>query len=496
MTVQTCRVQENHCKAAEQSALETTMRTTWSRLLDSAGVTIFLVVILSTGLSPSFSSTALADDTDSTESETDSSGNSDSTSGKDGDNSPVPSPTGDETASPETASPETAAQDAPPTEAADQDASLGEPAEQATPEALAPPIPRVGYKKGFFIASKDERFKLTINGRIQVRFTYENTEGEPRGHAGQFSIPRARLKLKGSAFDRRIAFALQLDFGKGGASLKDAYIDLTAVDRWLMVQVGQFKRPFSRQQITSSGKQQFVDRAITDKYFQAGRDLGLVVHSHTKKAPLEYSLGLFNGTGDKAQLEGEVAVDPTSFEGDITSGKFSNVPEVLNPMAVARLGWHTKDFDGYSESDTSDSRFGIGVAASALLDFDADKTGDGAFRAQLDYALKCHGLAHTGAVYVATQQIDENFADQDLDAVGFHLQLGYVIKGVVEPVIRYARILPKGDNNDSQEILGGINVFMFKHNVKWTTDFGVLTDEAEGSDPIDFRARTQLQFAF
>jgi len=471
--------------------------------LDSAGVTVSLAVVLSIALPLSLSSTALADETDGPDNageETDSSGEDETANGEDGEET---EPSGDD----ETAKDEdgdkgagtgtsSTVDEAAGSEAAPQAAPLTEAVEQTSPEAVAPVPPRVGYKKGFFIASPDERFKLTINGRIQARFTYENTEGEPRGHTGQFSIPRARLKLKGNAFDERIAFALQLDFGKGGASLKDAYVDLTAVNHWLMVQVGQFKRPFSRQQITSSGKQQFVDRAITDKYFQGGRDLGLVLHSHKKKVPLEYSLGLFNGTGDKAQLKGDVVVDPTSFEGDITSGKFSNVPELLNPMAVVRLGWHTKDFDGYSESDTSDSRFGIGIAASALLDFDADKTGDGAFRAQLDYALKCHGLSHTGAVYVATQQTDENFADQDLDAVGFHLQLGYVIKGMVEPMIRYARILPKGDSNDSQEILGGINVFIFKHNVKWTTDFGVLTDEAEAEDSVDFQARTQLQLAF
>ena len=66
----------------------------------------------------------------------------------------------------------------------------------------------------------------------------------------------------------------------------------------LHLRVGQWKRPFSRQQLTSSGKQEFVDRSLTDKAFGAGRDVGMMVHNNfTRAKGLEWAAGVFNGNG-------------------------------------------------------------------------------------------------------------------------------------------------------------------------------------------------------
>jgi len=394
------------------------------------------------------------------------------------------------------------------TTAAADDAQEPAPAEPApaepTPEESAPvptaaparpEPPTAGYNKGFFIASPDGAFGLVINGRIQARFSYENSDGVPRENTAQFSIPRARLKVRGHAFGKRIAFTLEIDFGNGGFRLKDAAADFNLIDRKLMVQVGQFKRPFSRQQITSSAKLQFVDRAITDKHFKGGRDLGIMLHSQGG-LPFEYAVGLFNGSGDKGLLAGKVSVDPSTGDGEITSGRFSNVPKLMDPMVVARVGWHSEGFDGYTSGDYEGSDFGIGIGGGVMLDFDSDDDDDSTIRAGIDYALALRGLSSTGAIYFASAQDGEGFADQRFDSVGFHVQAGYVIKGKVEPVVRYARIMPAGGDGASQEILGGVNVFCHGHNIKWSTDFGILTVEADGEDSVDFRARSQVQLAF
>ncbi len=382
-------------------------------------------------------------------------------------------------------------------EAASASAESEAPAAAAAvkPAKLSPPT--VGYNGGFFVGSPDGAFKLAINGRLQARLVFESLDGDPRENQSQFSLPRVRLKLSGHAFSERIAFALEFDFGKGGVRLKDGYAEFKILDRWLFVEVGQFKRPFSRQQLSSSAKQQFVDRAITDAYFKGGRDLGVMLHSHKMKAPIEYAVGLFNGTGDKGLLSGDVVVDPYTGEGGIESGTVSNVPDLMDPMLVARLGWHTKDFDGYSESDTNHSDFGFAIGGGVVLDFDADNDDDSAVRAEVDYALKFKGLSSSGAFYLATAQAGLEFSDQAWDAVGLHVQVGYAIKGVVEPMVRYARILPNGYYNDSQEIRGGFSVFFHGHNLKWSTDVGILTDGVAGlDDAVDVQVRSQVQLAF
>ena len=102
-------------------------------------------------------------------------------------------------------------------------------AAQTAPASPAPPA--VGYQKGFFIASPDGAFKITLNGRVQARFSFENSAGDPRGNEAQFSLPRVRIKFKGHAFDKRVTFALQMAFDKGGVSLKDALVDFNIIDR-------------------------------------------------------------------------------------------------------------------------------------------------------------------------------------------------------------------------------------------------------------------------
>jgi hypothetical protein len=221
-----------------------------------------------------------------------------------------------------------------------------------------------------------------------------------------------------------------------------------------------------------------------------------MLHSH-KKLPFEYAVGLFNGSGDKGQLEGDVSVDTVTGEGEIESGKFSNVPELMDPMVVTRFGWHTKGYNSYTESDYKSSDFGIGIGGGIILDFDSDEDNDGAIRAGIDYALAVKGLSSTGGVYIATGQDGEGFKDQSFDSVGFHIQAGYTIKARVEPAIRYARIMSAGDAGDRQEFLGGVNVFFFGHNLKWSTDFGVLmTEEQDGELLTDFQARSQVQLSF
>jgi len=256
------------------------------------------------------------------------------------------------------------------------------------------------------------------------------------------------------------------------------------------------KRPFSRQHITSSGSQQFVDTSLTNKAFGGGDDLGILVMSDSKKAPLEYGVGIFNGTGSKSALGGDVVVDLATGEGSITGGGLSNVPDRFNPMLVARLGWHTAGFDGYSEADPAQGEFGFGVGGSFLADFDADQGGDANLRGEIDFIVKAKGFSTTGGLYVKSAQSGTVATGQDFHSAGFHLQAGYAVLGKVEPIFRYARVFPDGADNDLQEILGGLNVFFFGHNLKWQTDAGVLTEEAPGDDTVDFRIRTQLQLAF
>jgi|GEM_PF-744116 phosphate-selective porin OprO and OprP len=353
---------------------------------------------------------------------------------------------------------------------------------------------KAGYKGGFFIAH--DKFKVVINGRVQARFAFEALDGET--DETQFSIPRARLALKGHAFSKSLSYKFQADFGKGSVALKDFYVNYAFIKKWLHVRVGQYKRPFSRQQLTSSGKQEFVDRALTDKAFGGGRDIGVMLHNNFSKSPtFEYALGIFNGTGDKGLFSGKSTVDTDTGKGTVTSGKFSNVPDVFQPALVLRLGFNVGEgVKGYSEADLEGGGFRFSMGASGLVGFDTDDDDSSAIRGQLDYMLKAYGFSSTGGVYVASKQDGAAFSDQAFSSLGFHVQAGYVIAKRFQPTFRYAMIAPDGDDNNDQAYTLGFSAYFFKHKMKLQTDGTIHIDSATGGAATNYRLRTQVQLAF
>ncbi len=371
--------------------------------------------------------------------------------------------------------------------------------------------PTAGYKKGFYIQSADENYKLKIGGRVQARYHYEAVEGFGSGAEDEsaFTIPRARLTLSGNVFNQNLKYKFQTDFAKGFVGLKDFFADYRLVKGWLHLRAGQWKRPFSRQQINSSSRLELVDRAVTNKAFGAGRDIGFALHNNYEKSPgFEWALGVFNATGDKGSFSGKVDTNT----GAVT-GKFSNIPDFFGPALVARVGYNHGGIKGYSEGDFAGGGFRFAVAASTVVEFDADEDDDSNIRAELDLVAKVSGFATTAAVYMSTAQDGDGFADQSYAAMGAHLQASYMINKTIQPVVRYATLMPEGDDNDIHEIVAGVSAYFWGHKIKWQTDFTMLLSEQEsdgagsgvrasdgtprrGHMRKDYLVRTQVQLAF
>jgi len=390
------------------------------------------------------------------------------------------------------------------------------PAPPAAPEPVVPPViaapapemapiaepepevapAKVGYEKGFFIESGDGNNRLVIGGRIQFRYTYLEVEDGPDSSA--FSVERARIKLEGHAITKDLTYLIQPELGKGSLALRDFYGDYRIAPDLLHLRAGQFYRPFSRQQITSDGNQSLVDRAITDGSigFNGGRDIGMMLHNNYEKSPtVEYALGLFNGTGERATTPIDVETDPMTGEVvDASAGNPSNVPRMFRPAVVGRVGYNHGGLKGYSEVDLEGGALRFGVGASGQIDFDADRSNDSAMKAELDAIVKVHGFDATGAVYISSKQTGEGFSDRGLDRRGFHLQAGYLIASKYQIAARYALVALQGGNNDEREIALVLGYLPFGHNLKWQTDLAGLSHQ--NSDTTDARVRSQLQFAF
>lgn len=374
---------------------------------------------------------------------------------------------------------------------------LAVPATEPVPEA-APT--KVGYEKGFFIESGDGNNRMVLGGRLQFRYTYLADDDAPDSSA--FSIERARIKIEGHAITKDLTYLIQPELGKGSLALRDFFFDYRIAPDLLHFRVGQFYRPFSRQQITSDGNQALVDRAITDPSdigFGGGRDIGLMLHNNYEKSPeIEYALGLFNGTGERARStsETEIEVDPDTgvITATTTASDATNVPKMLRPALVGRVGYNYGGLKGYSEVDLEGGPLRFGVGASGQVDFDADRNDDSQAKAELDAIVKVHGFDATAAGYVSSAQAGEDFGDRALAKLGFHVQAGYVFDGKYQLAARYAVVGPDGDDDDLREIAGVLGYFASGHNLKWQTDLAALSFQA--SNTTDLRLRSQLQFAF
>lgn len=172
---------------------------------------------------------------------------------------------------------------------------------------LAPSI-EVGYKKGFYMKTRDDRFYTKINSRMQFRFQYNDkdigTNGAPDEDVAGFDFRRIRTKISGHAYGKNIKYKFEFDSSSSddAVDLKDAWFDVKYIS-WANVLAGQFK-VFNRQFITSSGALQMIDRSQVSETFRFWRDeykRGVAIHSNKiLEGKIDYMIGAHNpqGRGD------------------------------------------------------------------------------------------------------------------------------------------------------------------------------------------------------
>lgn len=141
--------------------------------------------------------------------------------------------------------------------------------------------------------------KVRLSGWAQTRFTSTG------GTKNTIELRRARLAVGGNLTDS-ISYRVQADFVRSPVLL-DAHMDFTRL-QFARLRVGQFKVPFSQENLVSSKDLLTVERALPVLNLAPGRDtgnngrdIGLQVDGSIVRGdgrPLfDYTVGLFNGAG-------------------------------------------------------------------------------------------------------------------------------------------------------------------------------------------------------
>lgn len=363
--------------------------------------------------------------------------------------------------------------------------------------------------KGLQISSPDGAWSLNTTTRAQVKLLLEETDDGGAGLGLQ--LRRARLGFTGNLGDPDIGYKIQLGFSPEDLGLQDGVITTTPVLDWhvdfthidsVKVRVGQYKVPFSREQIASSGTLNLVDRSLAHNEFGLDRDIGVMLHS---QAPLgfdkvRYSVALMAGEGRNQRTVPDVGmlyvarvdVSPLgAFDDmDLTDLGRSESPLVALGAAVAYL---------------DEAKKNEGIKGSTPADGGTTDT----FNLTGDLVAKYMGFSAIGAVHYRqgtrnpgqeTLDGEAFFVEDPRDGWGWVVQAGWVVRSepAVDVAARFSQVRGLGETSldDRQEVTVGINWYINEsHLLKLSTDVAHTWGVA-GVPAGETRAWSQLQFAY
>lgn len=143
-----------------------------------------------------------------------------------------------------------------------------------------------------FLKSADGAFLTYLTGYAQLDFrSYQSGSHPPNS----FFIRRVRMALEGKIL-RYYDFKVEGDFADtSGTLLRDFYVRVHRIEP-LQVTAGQFKEPFSQEELRADSVQDFVERSLVNN-LAPSRSPGVMISGVLRKGAFEYQLGFFNGKG-------------------------------------------------------------------------------------------------------------------------------------------------------------------------------------------------------
>ena len=169
------------------------------------------------------------------------------------------------------------------------------------------------WKDGLRFENNSQSVSLKIGGRIQIDYAAFEEDGRIRKRFGEdfadgTEFRRARIYIEGEIHDN-IEFKAQYDFANGETDFKDVYLGLVNVSNWGSLRAGQFKEPFSLEELTSSNYITFMERALPNA-FAPGRNVGIMWHRPFADERVTGALGIFRkvDTSGRGQSDQQFAV--------------------------------------------------------------------------------------------------------------------------------------------------------------------------------------------
>jgi hypothetical protein len=379
--------------------------------------------------------------------------------------------------------------------------------EQAFPMMMeSPPEQQLfGYKEGFFLRTADGKYKINVNGGIQMRYnaTWRNADSGVDGFEGGFVVQHVPLVFTGNFLSPDLTYLILLD------SMQNLGYDYTAEvkmsyafnERW-MIGGGHFRDPaFMRELDPNWTRQLCAERSYINAIFGMGLSEGVIVTRQTDLTRLNFFV---NDGKDSGNPGGSM-----DYEADFTDIAISTS---LDIKLFGDWAQYT-DFTSWPNDDWA-------MFLRGGLHWEDGESGDNIARNNKnnwvawcsEVTLEGHGF---NILASGTGRHSLN-RDENLNQYGFMMQSGYqIVPEKWEPFARYEYIdfnhmtgiggtpIP---NSNLNLITFGVNRYFARHSAKITTEVihacnpvpinmtksGLLEDPLGG----EFTLRTQVQLLF
>jgi hypothetical protein len=350
--------------------------------------------------------------------------------------------------------------------------------------------------------------KVSLSNRVQTRFTSFDAPSPTVEDRGTFNIRRAKTAVEAESADKKWKFKLQANWVGAGyltaASLSAGNADVTPAvppslsttnrrgpeledaELWwqpktsmFKVWVGQGKVPFSRQEYTSSGRQQFVDRWIGNALYAPGRDQGVRLEGQNDDKTFEYAVGIYNGIARNINLN-----DNDKY---LTSARV-----VWTPFGEYKLEESGHDRPSSPKLAAGlaylDNTVGTGTAA-----IDVERVG-------AEAAFKWKGFNAQGEYFDEEATNQSNLTS---DNKGYYVQAGWLFPNMIEVAARVENI--ERDGTFAVTNLGSalkdfegtgfaVSYYFGKHVNKIQADYFTYEDNTTGLELEEIRVQLQVIF--
>ncbi|MCD7900894.1 MAG: OprO/OprP family phosphate-selective porin [Bacteroides sp.] len=261
--------------------------------------------------------------------------------------------------------------------------------------------------EGITMKSNNDSYSINLRGFLQTQTDTRIYEGGEDDYHNRFRIRRARLRLSGDAFSKKISYVLAADFSESLAGedeansiLKDAYIRYSPTSNWNITLGQRSLGTDSREMTIGSNSLAFVDRSKLSSAFSTIREVGLFVEGTVRvgnSSLLRPSLIITDGDGSFSKGKRTGGLKYGGRINYLPFGRFREFGEFRGADLVRELTPKLSIGAAFSYNNaTSDRRGGRTTGSIMYLDENEEPALPSYSKFVADFIFKYRGLSVLG----------------------------------------------------------------------------------------------------